>query len=107
MFYFSEKLYLPLLNNILILFHYIVSPSIDKGQAGSKTVRTNRTAIWQIKCRGGKSFIHYQLSILFLTSQEKYVSQESRFVQYVLVKKFEKGNNPHDANVFAYVCKAL
>merc|ERR1711963_596319 len=29
-----------------------LSPSIDKGQAGSKTVRTNRTAIWQIKCRG-------------------------------------------------------
>lgn len=29
-----------------------MSPSIDKGQAGSKTVRTNRTACWQIKCRG-------------------------------------------------------
>ena len=33
---------------------FAVSPSIDKGQAGSKTVRTNRTAIWQIKCKGGK-----------------------------------------------------
>merc|ERR1711981_1353311 len=32
--------------------HKNLSPSIDKGQAGSKTVRTNRTAIWQIKCRG-------------------------------------------------------
>ena len=31
-----------------------MSPSIDKGQAGSKTVRTKRTAIWQIKCKGGK-----------------------------------------------------
>jgi hypothetical protein len=29
-----------------------VSPSIDKGQAGSKTVRVNRTAFWQIRCRG-------------------------------------------------------
>ena len=35
-------------------FLIAVSPSIDKGQAGSKTVRTNRTAIWQIKCKGGK-----------------------------------------------------
>jgi len=32
--------------------HKNLPPSIDKGQAGSKTVRTNRTAIWQIKCRG-------------------------------------------------------
>ena len=32
--------------------HKNLSPSIDKGQAGSKTVRTNRTAIWQIKCKG-------------------------------------------------------
>jgi len=32
--------------------HKNLSPSIDKGQAGSKTVKTNRTAIWQIKCRG-------------------------------------------------------
>jgi len=32
--------------------HKNLSPSIDKGQAGSKTVRTNRTAFWQIKCRG-------------------------------------------------------
>merc|ERR1711963_35803 len=32
--------------------HKNLAPSIDKGQAGSKTVRTNRTAIWQIKCRG-------------------------------------------------------
>ena len=31
---------------------YLVSPSIDKGQAGSKTVRVNRTAFWQIRCRG-------------------------------------------------------
>ena len=31
-----------------------VSPSIDKGQAGSKIVRTNRSACWQIKCRGGE-----------------------------------------------------
>ncbi len=29
-----------------------MSPSIDKGQAGSKTVRVNRTAFWQIRCRG-------------------------------------------------------
>ena len=29
-----------------------VAPSIDKGQAGSKTVRCGRTAFWQIKCRG-------------------------------------------------------
>jgi hypothetical protein len=29
-----------------------VAPSIDKGQAGSKTVRTGRTAFWQIRCRG-------------------------------------------------------
>jgi hypothetical protein len=29
-----------------------VSPQIDKSQAGSKTVRTNRTAVWQIKCKG-------------------------------------------------------
>ncbi len=36
-----------------------VSPSIDKGQAGSKTVRTNRTAIWQIKCRGGKTSLSF------------------------------------------------
>ena len=52
-----EKMYgcklLKLLLNITV-FYYSVSPSIDKGQAGSKTVRTNRTAIWQIKCRGGK-----------------------------------------------------
>jgi len=32
--------------------HKNLSPSIDKGQAGSKTVKTNRTAIWQIKCKG-------------------------------------------------------
>jgi len=32
--------------------HKNLSPCIDKGQAGSKTVRTGRTAIWQIKCRG-------------------------------------------------------
>jgi len=32
--------------------HKNLSPSIDKGQAGSKTVRINRTAFWQIKCRG-------------------------------------------------------
>jgi len=32
--------------------HKNLAPSIDKGQAGSKTVRTNRTSIWQIKCRG-------------------------------------------------------
>ena len=38
-----------------LIFIFAVSPSIDKGQAGSKTVRTNRTAIWQIKCRGGKN----------------------------------------------------
>ena len=31
---------------------FSVAPSIDKGQAGSKTVRTNRSACWQIKCRG-------------------------------------------------------
>ena len=29
-----------------------VAPCIDKGQAGSQTVRTSRTAFWQIKCRG-------------------------------------------------------
>lgn len=29
-----------------------MAPSIDKGQAGSKTVRVNRTVFWQIKCRG-------------------------------------------------------
>jgi len=32
--------------------HKNLSPSIDKGQAGSKTIRSNRTAFWQIKCRG-------------------------------------------------------
>jgi len=32
--------------------HKNLSPSIDKGQAGSKIVRTNRSACWQIKCRG-------------------------------------------------------
>lgn len=32
--------------------HKNLAPSIDKGQAGSKTVRTGRTAFWQIKCRG-------------------------------------------------------
>jgi len=32
--------------------HKNLSPSIDKGQAGSKTVRTGRTAFWQIRCRG-------------------------------------------------------
>jgi hypothetical protein len=32
--------------------HKNLAPSIDKGQAGSKTVRTNRTAIWQIRCKG-------------------------------------------------------
>lgn len=32
--------------------HKNLAPSIDKGQAGSKTVRTKRSAIWQIKCRG-------------------------------------------------------
>jgi len=32
--------------------HKNLSPSIDKGQAGSKTVRVNRTAFWQIRCRG-------------------------------------------------------
>ena len=32
--------------------YVVVAPSIDKGQAGSKTVRTNRTAFWQIRCRG-------------------------------------------------------
>lgn len=32
--------------------HKNLAPSIDKGQAGSKTVRTKRTAIWQIKCKG-------------------------------------------------------
>ena len=36
----------------LSLIIYLVAPSIDKGQAGSKTVRTGRTAFWQIKCRG-------------------------------------------------------
>jgi len=32
--------------------HKNLSPSIDKGQAGSKTVRVGRTAFWQIRCRG-------------------------------------------------------
>lgn len=32
--------------------HKNLSPSIDKGQAGSKTVRVNRTAFWQIRCKG-------------------------------------------------------
>jgi len=32
--------------------HKNLAPSIDKGQAGSKTVRVNRTVFWQIKCRG-------------------------------------------------------
>jgi len=32
--------------------HKNLAPSIDKGQAGSKTVRVNRTACWQIRCRG-------------------------------------------------------
>ena len=35
-------------------FNISVPPSIDKGQAGSKTTKTNRTAVWEIKCRGGK-----------------------------------------------------
>ena len=29
-----------------------VSPSIDKGGTGSKTVKVNRSAIWHIKVRG-------------------------------------------------------
>ena len=29
-----------------------MAPSIDKGQAGSKTVRAGRTAFWQIRCKG-------------------------------------------------------
>ena len=32
--------------------HKNLSPSIDKGQAGSKIVKTNRTACWQIRCKG-------------------------------------------------------
>jgi len=32
--------------------HKNLKPSIDKGQAGSKTVRTNRTAYWKINCAG-------------------------------------------------------
>merc|ERR1712226_190801 len=32
--------------------HKNFNPSIDKGQAGSKTVRTNRTAYWKINCAG-------------------------------------------------------
>merc|ERR1711962_1531751 len=32
--------------------HKNLSPSIDKGQTGSKTVRTNRTAFWKINCQG-------------------------------------------------------
>jgi len=32
--------------------HKNLAPSIDKGQAGSKTVRAGRTAFWQIRCKG-------------------------------------------------------
>jgi hypothetical protein len=32
--------------------HKNLAPSIDKGQAGSKTVRVGRTAFWQIRCKG-------------------------------------------------------
>merc|ERR1719447_1242807 len=32
--------------------HKNLAPSIDKGQAGSKTVRSTRTAFWQIRCKG-------------------------------------------------------
>ena len=37
---------------VTVFIFFPVSPSIDKGQAGSKTVRVNRTAFWQIRCRG-------------------------------------------------------
>merc|ERR1711963_94263 len=32
--------------------HKNLAPSIDKGQAGSKTVRATGTAFWQIRCKG-------------------------------------------------------
>ena len=55
-FVFSKTLFVNLISrkNRFFFFSVAVSPSIDKGQAGSKTVKTNRTAIWQIKCKGGK-----------------------------------------------------
>ena len=37
---------------VKLCFSVSVKPSIDKGQAGSKTVRTNRTAYWKINCAG-------------------------------------------------------
>lgn len=40
--------------SILRVHPISVSPSIDKGQASSKKVRVKRTAVWQIKCRGGE-----------------------------------------------------
>ena len=37
----------------LLFFHLIVvSPTIDPGASGSKSVKVNRCAIWHIKCKG-------------------------------------------------------
>ena len=36
-----------------LYFHLIVvSPTIDPGASGSKSVKVNRCAIWHIKCKG-------------------------------------------------------
>ena len=37
---------------LFLLLHSSVSPIIDKGTTGSKTVKVNRSAIWHIKVRG-------------------------------------------------------
>merc|ERR1712241_1503203 len=61
--------------------HKNLSPSIDKGQAGSKTVRTNRTAIWQIKCRGEPppTFIWTHPRLGDLSSNEEFTVQREEY----------------------------
>ena len=38
--------------SLLTLHLIVVSPTIDPGASGSKSVKVNRCAIWHIKCKG-------------------------------------------------------
>ncbi|CAB4056973.1 unnamed protein product [Lepeophtheirus salmonis] len=67
--------------------HLCFFPSIDKGQAGSKTVRTNPTAFRQIKCGGESSpkftWIHPHHGVIstnnsFMVITEEYQGAENR-----------------------------
>ena len=49
---FNKLLCRLLCSNYCVCFITAVTPCIDKGTAGSKTVKVHRSAIWQVKVRG-------------------------------------------------------